>query len=234
MKDSLGSEYPDGDIERSLGRSSQLHDAVAQTLGLGNEGTELIEWSGTAVALTSAGLSMEHADSLLVLMARGNPNTATATLRMQFESMLRSAWAIYVATEEELEALEQELTVEADAQARKVAVYGSMLKALRREDCSAPRLLVDEVRRIDEVLRHSLNSFVHGGFQPLKRHGEGFPVDLALQVIQTSNAILTMAAALLAVLIADEGQCMARLNALIPGFRDVLPELIIVQRRGHD
>jgi hypothetical protein len=31
-------------------------------------------------------------------------------------------------------------------------------------------------------------------------------------------------------LIADEGQRMSRLNALIPEFRDVLPELTIVQK----
>jgi hypothetical protein len=76
-----------------------------------------------------------------------------------------------------------------------------------------------------------MNSFVHGGFQPLKHHGEGFPMSMALQVIETSNAISTMAAALFAVLIADEGQRMSRLNALIPEFRDVLPELTIVQKR---
>jgi hypothetical protein len=233
MKDSLGSAQPDRDIGKILERSLQLHEAVAQTLGLDDQDTELIERS-TAVAITSASLSMEHADSLLVLMTRGNPNTATAVLRMQFESMLRGAWAIYAATEAEVEALERELTVEADRQARKVAVYAKMLEALRKEDCPVPRLLVDEIGRFDTVLRHSLNSFVHGGFQPLKHHGAGFSLDLAIQVIETSNAILTMAAALLAVLIADEGQCLARLNALIPEFRDVLPELTIVQRRRHD
>jgi hypothetical protein len=39
-----------------------------------------------------------------------------------------------------------------------------------------------------------------------------------------------MAAALFAVLIADEGHRMSRLNALIPEYRDVLPELTIVQK----
>ena len=66
--------------------------------------------------------------------------------------MLRGAWAIYAATEQDIEALERELTVEADVQARKVAVYGAMLKALRKEGCSAPRVLVDEVGRVDQVL----------------------------------------------------------------------------------
>ncbi len=160
-----GPEEADDMIEQKLHRSEALHKAMAQTLGLDHDDVDLHDLNGTAVAMTSASLSMEHADSLLILMARGNPNTATATLRLQFESMLRAAWAIYAATEQEIEALEQELTVEAELQVRKVAVYGDMLKALRKENCPAPRVLVDEVGRVDQVLRHSLNSFVHGGFQ---------------------------------------------------------------------
>lgn len=117
-------------IDQHLHRSEQLHGAMVQVLGLHDADAVLHDLDGTAVAMTSASLSMEHADSLLLLMARGNPNTATATLRMQFESMLRSAWAIYAATEPEIEALEQELTAEAETQVRKVAVYAEMLKAL--------------------------------------------------------------------------------------------------------
>ena len=230
MKSRIGTHEADELIDQKLQRSVQLHEAMAQTLGLDDDGLVITDLHSTDIATASIGLSMEHGDSLLVLMARGNPNTATATLRMQFESLLRGAWAIYAATEQEIEALERELTVEADTQARKVAVYGDMLKALRTETCQAPRVLVDEVGRVDQVLRHGLNSFVHGGFQPLKRHSEGFPLPLVLQVIENSNAISTMAAALFAVLIADEGHRMSRLNALIPGFRDVLPEITIVRK----
>jgi hypothetical protein len=230
MSGRLGTREADELIEQKLQRSMQLHDAMAQTIGLDDDSLVIADLLGTDIAMASIGLSMEHRDSLHVLMAHGNPNTATAALRMQFESLLRGAWAIYAATEQEIEALERELTAETDAQARKVAVYGDMLKALRNESCQAPRGLVDEVGRVDQVLRHGMNSFVHGGFQPLKHHGEGFPLSLALQVIETSNAISTMAAALFAVLIADERQRMSRLNALIPEFRDVLPELTIVQK----
>ncbi len=230
MSGRLGTREADELIEQKLQRSMQLHDAMAQTIGLDDDSLVIADLLGTDIAMASIGLSMEHGDSLLVLMAHGNPNTATATLRMQFESLLRGAWAIYAATEQEIEVLERELTVEADAQARKVAVYGDMLKALRKESCQAPRGLVDEVGRVDQVLRHGMNSFVHGGFQPLKHHSESFPMSLALQVIETSNAISTMAAALFAALIADEGKRMSRLNALIPEFRNVLPELTIVQK----
>jgi hypothetical protein len=232
MNSRIGADQADQLIEQKLQRSVQLHEAMERTLGLHDDELAIADLHGTDIATASIGLSMEHGDSLLVLMARGNPNTATATLRMQFESLLRGAWAVYAATQQEIEALERELTVEADAQARKVAVYGDMLKALRKEGCNAPRVLVDEVGRVDRVLRHSLNSFVHGGFQPLKRHSEGFPQLLVLQVIETSNAISTMAAALFAVLIADEGHRLSRLNALIPEFWGVLPELTIVQKHA--
>ena len=230
MSSRIGADEADELIEQKLQRSMQLQEAMAQTIGFDDEDLVIVDLLGTDIAMAAIGLSMEYGDSLLVLMAHGNPNTATATLRMQFESMVRGAWAIYVAIEQEIDTLERELTVEADTQARKVAVYGDMLKALRKESCHAPRGLVDEVGRVDQVLRHGMNSFVHGGFQPLKHHSEGFPLPLVLQVIETSNAISTMAAALFAVLTADEGRRMSRLNALIPEFRDVLPELTIVQK----
>jgi hypothetical protein len=128
MSGRLGTREADELIEQKLQRSMQLHDAMAQTIGLDDDSLVIADLLGTDIAMASIGLSMEHGDSLLVLMAHGNPNTATATLRMQFESLLRGAWAIYAATEQEIEALERELTVEADAQARKVAVVNDRHK----------------------------------------------------------------------------------------------------------
>lgn len=121
MASGIGAGEADELIDRKLQRSGQLHEAMAETLALDDEGLEVIDLHGTDVATAAIGLSMEHGDSLLVLMARGNPNTATATLRMQFESMLRGAWAIYAATEQDIGALERELTVEADAQGKRLA-----------------------------------------------------------------------------------------------------------------
>lgn len=226
------SAYTDAQIKRALERSGELHEMMATTIAMDEEDVVLRDLLGTDVALASAGLSMEHGNSLLALMARGNPNTATAILRMQFESMLRGAWSIYASTDKEIEALERELTIEADTDARQVGTYGKMLKALREEGSAAPRGLVDQLCRVDEVLRHGLNSFIHGGFQPLKHQNDGFPPHLVLQVIETSNAISTMTAALFAVLIDDDGERLARLNALLVGFRDVLPEMTIVLRQG--
>ena len=60
---------------------------MKKTLGLDDDGLAILDLHGTDIATAAIGLSMEHGDSLLVLMARGNPNTATATLRMQFESL---------------------------------------------------------------------------------------------------------------------------------------------------
>ncbi|MEB0114535.1 MULTISPECIES: DUF6988 family protein [unclassified Variovorax] len=218
-------------VERALERSGQLHEAMSEILALACDDVVLLNLMGTNVGLASAGLSMEHGDSVLTLVARGNPNTATAILRMQFESMLRGAWAIYAATEQEIEALEREITIEADVQARQLASYSKMFKALRKEDCSVPHALLDELSRVDDVLRHGLNSFIHGGFQPLKHQSDGFPLHLMLQVIETSNAISTMTSALFAVLVDDGGMRMARLNAMLIEFRDVLPEMTIVLQK---
>jgi hypothetical protein len=88
MTGGIGALEADKLIERKLQRSVELHDAMTQTLGLDDDGLAVIDLHGTDVATAAIGLSMEHGDSLLVLMARGNPNTATATLRMQFARWL--------------------------------------------------------------------------------------------------------------------------------------------------
>ena len=232
MTSRIGAEEADQLIEQKLQRSVQLHEAMETDAGFGRRragdprlarhghrdgGHWPVDGAWGLSARPDGPRQPKHRDRHAAHAVRILAARRLGDLRGH---------------EQEIEALERELSIEADAQARKVAVYGDMLKALRKEGCNAPRVLVDEVGRVDKVLRHSLNSFVHGGFQPLKRHSEGFPLRLVLQVIETSNAISTMAAALFAVLTADEGHRMSRLNALLPEFRDVLPELTIVQKHA--
>ena len=72
MASGIGAGEADELIGRKLQRSGQLHEAMAETLALDNEDLEVIDLHGTDIATAAIGLSMEHGDSLLVLMARGN------------------------------------------------------------------------------------------------------------------------------------------------------------------
>jgi hypothetical protein len=70
----------------------------------------------------------------------------------------------------------------------------------------------------------ALNSFVHAGIHPLRRHVEGYPLPLILDVLRNSNGLSTMAGMTLAILTGDENisQSMARVQ---PQFADCLPDL---------
>lgn len=79
--------------------------------------------------------------------------------------------------------------------------------------------------RFKDVSWHAMNSFVHGGIHPLRRHAEGFPIPLALQILRNSNGPSTMTGMVLAALTSDEAitKPMSRIQ---PEFADCLPELL--------
>ncbi|MBA4057902.1 MAG: hypothetical protein C0490_24510, partial [Marivirga sp.] len=47
-----------------------------------------------------AGISLEHANSIMILMGQRNYTTATALLRLQFEAVTRSMWIHFAAKNE--------------------------------------------------------------------------------------------------------------------------------------
>jgi len=95
----------------------------------------------------------------------------------------------------------------------------------KRVGTSAPAAAHQMLVQFKGVSWHAMNSFVHGGIHPLRRHAEGFPVALALQVLRNSNGLLTMTGMALAVLTGDEAitKPMSRIQ---PEFADCLPELL--------
>jgi uncharacterized protein DUF6988 len=76
-----------------------------------------------------------------------------------------------------------------------------------------------------DVHRKSLNSFVHAGVHPLRRHSDGYPISLILDVLRNSNALSTMAGMVLAVLTGDRDIARS-MGALQADFQDYLPTLL--------
>lgn len=214
--------HDDLELDRLLNRSTDLSDALIAALRLEEAGDWSAPCYGMQTALLAAELSLEHASALRMLMATGHPRSATATMRMQLEAMVRSAWATWAATPAEIDLLEQDLTTASEGAARRVGEYAVMKKALLQSDC--PRGLVDQIATFDKVIWRSLNSFVHGGIHPLRHGQDGFPLGLAIQVVQTSNAVVTMAVAMLSKL-TGEDRGLDEMNRIIPTFADCLPEL---------
>lgn len=71
-----------------------------------------------------------------------------------------------------------------------------------------------------------MNSYVHGGIHVLQRHGAGYPEQLIIDIVKSSNGLLTMTAMMAAILtgnqhIAKDVSKIQRRN------EDCLPELLI-------
>jgi hypothetical protein len=214
---------PTGDLLQAvLDRSTELHDALMEALRMDETFELAAPLHGVGTAFLAAELSLEHGSGLRALMATGHPRTAAATVRMQFEAVVRSAWAVWAATPREIDLLEQDLTFASEEAAKRVGVYAAMKSALKASNC--PSVLLEQVATFDEVIWKSLNSYVHGGIHALKRGEEGFPLWLALQIVKTSNGLVTMAVALLSKL-TGEDRGLAEINQLLPAFQDCLPEL---------
>jgi hypothetical protein len=214
-------EHLSSPLERCLQRSQELEAALVDIL---LDDGQYVQWDDSARTTSSclaAELALEHWSAVSALMATDHRRSATALVRLEYEAIVRSAWLLHAATDDEVATMHQALTTESEKRAGELPFFGLMLKAL---ETSAPARLYEDLQHIKVNMSKSLNSFVHSGIHALQRGEHGYPVLLALQVIQTANALGTMAAMMLANLTGDP-QKGRRINEVIPAFRDCLPPL---------
>lgn len=105
--------------------------------------------------------------------------------------------------------------------------YVAIKRAPLQSDC--PPGLLEQIVTFDKAIWRSLNSFVHAGIHPLRHGQDGFPMWLAIQVLQSSNALVTMAVAMLSKL-TGEDRGLDEMNRIIPTCADCLPELLPIDR----
>jgi len=182
---------------RLLDRSSEFADYLARALA---SAQGFAAGDRPEASLAAADLSFEHAHSLRVLFEVGNPSSASAMLRLQYESLLRAAWVLYAANETQLSKLTAPLAAESSAAAKNSRSADDMLKDLEQTLATTPTLrgLVLPLRQIREVSWTAMNSFVHAGLHPLSRTQGGFPEKLASDLLMNSNGMLHFAARLVA------------------------------------
>ena len=170
-------------------------------------------------AVTLCRMVFEHAESFKILAARGNFTSAIALVRLQYESLVRAFWILYVATDAHTTKLMSNLTEESAKAGSKIPMVSAMLSSL--ED-KAPKEAVEMLLEIKEYSLPPLNSFVHAGIHAIDRNRNGYPLDLLIQVVKTSNGISTMAAMLL-VMLSNNPPHKGKLPAIQREFADCLP-----------
>ncbi|WP_417311192.1 DUF6988 family protein [Ectopseudomonas khazarica] len=141
-----------------------------------------------------ASLGFEHARSLKHLVAAGLYTSAAALLRVQYESLVRALWVLYVAKDGQADLMLAELTRETAKQASKIPMLSQMLEDI---EVQAP---VAQLKEFKHYSWRPLSSYVHGGIHAVNRHGRGFPPELVLAEIKHSNGLLGIAGNLLLIL----------------------------------
>lgn len=198
-----------------LARSAELHDTLDGFLGL-----SLTEVGPRfRVSRVMCGISFEHAESIKILIAGGNFTSAAGLMRLQYEAVVRALWVCFAAPESFVEKLSASLSEEAARKASTLPMVGEMLEKL---EATAPP---DAVGMLNEFREHQwkpLSSFVHGGLHAIHRHDTGYPVELLLQVVKSSNGLLIMAAMTLVILHGGKDQ-RGRIPAIQREFEDCMP-----------
>lgn len=171
------------------------------------------------LAATACILCIEHASVFRAAFAIDAPNSGSAMLRLQFEALLRAAWLLYAATPEHINKLGRVLAVETEQAAKNLPGYMEMLDAVVKK---APQELSAPIAEFNHHSRHALNSFVHSGIHPLRRAREGYPLEMAVALLRSSNGLMHFAYRMLASLSGSERR-MNRVTALYKEFTDSLP-----------
>lgn len=209
-------------LEILLARSDELNESILHRL----DDSEFLGSPRGEASFRMCCVSLEHWLGLRVLISAGCKTSAVSLMRLQFEALTRAMWLLYAASDQAITKLSAPLTLESEHSAKNLPGLNQMIEAIGKcVGSSAPAGAHEMLCRFRDVQLKALNSFVHGGIHSLRRHVDGFPSSLIMQILRSSNALATMGGMTLAVLSGD------RLVAKSMGgiqfeFQDCLPELL--------
>lgn len=171
------------------------------------------------LAASACHLCIEHASVVREAFIIDAPNSASGVLRMQYEALLRAAWLIFVATPAHIGKLSPDLTPETELAAKNLPSSGDMLAKVLE---AAPLGLTVHLAEFNQYSRHALNSYVHSGIHPLSRVRDGFPEEMVLTLLRTSNGLMHIAYRMLAMLTGSQRR-MDSVTRLYERFTDCCP-----------
>ncbi|WP_298705647.1 hypothetical protein [uncultured Variovorax sp.] len=211
-------------IERILRRSDELDDAIVQLLEP-ERYPSFDDAPRLGLSATAASLSIDHARALRLLVAGGHLSSAVPVMRLQFEATTRAVWILFAASDAAVSLAAAPLTLESDEAARKLPAASEMIKQLQKASAPAAAAPAAMLGRFNDMQRHALNSFVHGGIHALRRHQDGYPIELIRQIVECSNGLVTINAMTLAILSGDR-LLTTRMNKVHVGFEDCLTPIL--------
>lgn len=180
-----------------------LDDALEESAEFADELLELIDLplcNNTArvdIAEVACSLSLEHWHSVRCLLNEGLLSSALVVHRSQFEAILRSVWLTYAASDTDISKLTTVLNLESEQAAKNLSQTQHMMEALAK---SGPKEAHAALARFKDNSWKALNSYAHAGIHPLRRHADGYPVELAHGVLCNANGLAILSGMQAAVL----------------------------------
>lgn len=199
-----------------LARSYRLHDALDDAIG------DLAVAEGdlrASVTLEALEVAMQHGAAVRCLLAEGLGVSAIGVARMQYEAVLRAAWASFAAEDAQLAILAAPLTPGSLERANKKPVMAAeQLAAL--EASPAPAELKRALREVRTSAWDVMNSNAHAGLHALRRHDGSLEQELTV-TLRISNGFAYLAAMLM-VGIGHAPQRQADINVLFTAFPECM------------
>lgn len=164
-------------------------------------------------------LSFQHAKSLRVLYDLELDGTATAILRMQFESVVRLMWLHFSASDSFIEGYAGSISV--DNPPKDFPSVTEMIEKIKKSGVRGPGEALEEFK---EVAWKGMNNHIHNGYLALSRHVNSYPEELVIQIISNSNALNLMTAMVLARVNQSQADVSFVKNLQL-SYQDIMPEL---------
>ena len=182
-------------------------------------------------AVGFASLSWEHSRAVRVSFAAGCFSSAIGLIRLQFEALVRAVWVQHLADDSVLELLAANLDADSDRIAAGMPMISKMLDSIEHAGELVPAAPKQLLAQFKITNLRPLNSYVHAGMHPYKRHIEGFPEPLVVQALRNSNGLGLTTAMLIATLTGDSS-VVRRVWRCHLEYRHVLPALLEPEAGG--
>jgi hypothetical protein len=143
------------------------------------------------LSATLAVSSMQFSAAVRILCAEGLLLGASTTLRSQYESLVRSVWALHRATENQVEKLSAELNLESQQASKNIPLAHEMMIELEKFPQLANLLVA--LKEFKESSWLPLNSFVHSGIHAVHWTRNETPPQLVDQIFRISNGLSLLA-----------------------------------------
>ena len=206
-----------GTVSMDLNRSEKLLDTLTSIVDY----PLFDESPRVKLSATLAISSLQFAAATRVLCGEGLLLGASATLRSQFEALIRSAWALHRATEGQIERLSADLNQETQQASKNIPLANEMLSELEK----LPQLknLLVALCEFKGSSWLPLNSFVHSGIHAIHWTKHGAPPQLLDNIFRASNGLSFLAFQSIGIL-TGRPHVQSELIAATASFSSVLPK----------